>query len=184
MLKTYRIYFLAFIAGLSACTADEVTINQPPSTELDGKYNWQSTVISKPVDLDLDGNSSTNFIAETHLREDTMHVYFLWLETIEHSIEDRKFYDQRIFLWSPLSNLVSIEGKDLFTAYGLTNLLAKYKFSQQTKTIDIIGNLGSGYVDSVRLINNTILEVKYRQYFYTSNGWEELSLTSAYMRAE
>lgn len=184
MRKTYRIYFLAFIAGLSACTADEVTINQPPSTELDGKYNWQSTVVSKPVDLDFDGNFSVNLIEEAHLREDTMHVFFLQLETVEHSIEDRKFYDQRMFLWSPLSNVVSIDNKYSHTAYGLAGILAKYRYYSSKNQIDILGSLAGGNVDSARLIDGNILEVKYRQYFYTTNGWEELSLTSAYMRAE
>ncbi|HNR73323.1 MAG: hypothetical protein UZ12_BCD005002555 [Bacteroidetes bacterium OLB12] len=164
-----------------ACNDENLKIRETYSFELDGKYELLETASVEPVDLNFDGLFSNNILLEANQIENKERFY-LELESIRYDWEP-VFYDQRMFLWSPLPNVItSSEGVYLRTEYGYTALLAKYQFDPMKNKVDVLGNLGGGSVDAVLRTSPDTLKINYRQFFFTSNGWEELSLVSLYKR--
>lgn len=180
MLRTFSLLLFISIFGFS-CNEEAIKNEVSYSFELDGKYRLLETASVKQIDLNFDNIFSTNTLLEANQVENNAR-YFLELESIKYNWEP-VFYDQRIFLWSPLPNVfTSPEGEYLRTEYGYTGLLAKYHFDSKKNNISVLGNLGGGTVDSVARIAFDTLKVNYRQFFFTSNGWEELSLVSTYVK--
>ncbi|MBX2900538.1 MAG: hypothetical protein KF775_12860 [Cyclobacteriaceae bacterium] len=176
----FKILILIGYFSVVSCKNEE-QVEPTYSFELDGKYRLISTTTVHPVDLNFDGYFSTDLIQETNQAENKER-FFLYLESIGYNWTPT-YYDQRIFLWSPLANaILNQDGVYLRTGYGITNLLAKYRYNPQNNRVDVLGNLGGGIVDSVYRTEPDILQIHYRQYFYTTNGWEELSLISNYKK--
>jgi hypothetical protein len=177
-----NIVLLLFLSILGlACNDEELLKDITYSFELDGKYKLVETKSVNPIDLNFDNLFSTDILVEAN-EVDNKSRYYLQLESIRYDW-DPVFYDQRMFLWSPLANVfTSSDGAYLRTGYGFTALFAKYRFDPIKNKVEITGNLGGGIVDTVERIDADTLKISYRQFFYTTNGWEELNLVSIYKR--
>lgn len=180
----FRKFFSLFCLSILSLACEDSDIKKKViySFELDGKYELIETRSAKPVDLNLDDTFSHDILLESNQIENKARFY-VELESIKYDWEPT-FYDQRVFLWSPLANVfTSTDGAYLRTEYGYTALLAKYHFDEEKNLVAVLGNLGGGSVDSIVRIGNDTLKISYRQFFYTSNGWEELLLISNYGKA-
>jgi len=177
-----NLLFVGMIAGCIACRDNNVKpVEPPPSTSLDGMYDVISITCDYPVDLDRDGNPSVDLLAETH-EADHASRYYLELNTeIYHW--DPDYYDQRIFLWIPFTNVFHDDaGNFLEVKYGFTNLLAKYRYNETTRQVTILGNLGGGEVTGAQVISDDSVEIYFTASFFTRQGWEVLPLKGVYKR--
>jgi hypothetical protein len=184
-MKKIRNNFLlavGMIVGCIACRDNDVKpVEPPPSTKLDGIYDVISITCDYPVDLDRDGNFNVDLFAETHEAINMSRYYVEFNTEIYHW--DPDYYDQRIFLWIPFTNVFHDEdGNFLDVKYGFTNLLAKYRYNESTRQVIILGNLGGGEVIGVHVFSDDSLEIYFTGSFFTDKGWEVLPLTGLYER--
>ena len=170
------------MVGCMACRDNDVKVVEPlPSTKLDGLYDVVSMTCDYPVDLDRDGNTSVDLFAETHEATHASRYYVELNTEIYHW--DTDYYDQRIFLWIPFTNVFHDEaGNFLDVKYGFTNLLAKYRYNESTRQVTILGNLGGGEVTGAHVFSDDSLEIYFTASFFTRKGWEVLPLKGVYKR--
>jgi hypothetical protein len=175
--------FIIVIGALlfSACTEENVKpTEEAPSLKLDGKYDLVSLTSTVAVDLDRNGISSFDILAETDEAKN-INRYFLELSTVVYNWET-KYYDQIIDVWVPYTNVISDEqGEYLNSGYGFTKLLANYRYAEETNKVEVWNNLGEGEVLSVEVVDDSLIKVTFAQSYYTKD-WVELTITGTYKR--
>lgn len=176
-----RILQIVTLASCVACNDPEPQVVEPPSMKLDGTYVVQSIVSDNPVDLDHDGVFGVDLLEETHETVNSSRYYVVFSTSVYHWEPD--FYDQQIFLVRPLANVFrDVEGAVTEIRYGFTNLLSQYRFDESTREVTVWRNLGSGDVMGVRMLSDEMLEITFSANYFTSRGWEVLSLKGIYKR--
>ena len=176
-MKKY-ISLITFIILLQSCGKNEV---QPKpvteySTKLDGKYKLLTINSTHAVDLNRDGISSTDLKTEITDLSDSI-KFFLELKTTYYYIPY-----QEIDQWLPLSNeITDNNGKFLEVLYGFKNLFSRYNYDEKTGKIKIIP-VGTLEILSAELLENNKLKITSQMHFYTTNGWELLTLVSIYQK--
>ena len=181
-MKRYLLWLALIFLACAACTNDDAQLpDPPPSTKLDGVYDVVSIICDYPVDLDRDGTSSVDLLAETHEAENASRYYTEFKTEIYHWQPD--FYHQQIDLWIPFTNVFKDEaGNFQDVKYGFTNLLATYRYDETTDQVFFKRNLGNGEVVGGRLISEDTLSIQFKAYFYSTKGWETLPLNGIYKR--
>ena len=165
----------------ASCNEDEVPKEKNYSTKLDGKYDLVSMICETDVDLDHDGVFSNDIMNETH-EEINMERYLLEIQT--HIVDETKRNDvQVIKLWAPYTNVFSDDnGKFLYTAYSYTNMDVKYEYLEGSNSINTWNPLGEGEILSAKTTKDGGITVRFKQIYYTTNGWEKLIINSTYKK--
>lgn len=179
------IWVIIFV--LSACKQEEIYPNEEfvfenASRKLDGIHDLVDMTSETVVDLDGDGISSHDILLEAHEWENSKR-YFLEFETVSLDVNSNLHY-QKMFLWTLYPHVIAdIQGNYLYTGYSYTNLLARSRFHEVESRIEIKnGSLGQGEILSALLRNDGTIRIRFLQRFYTSKGWETLTINSTYKK--
>ncbi len=176
-MKNY-FYIILLVLASVACN-NKKNIAEPErvySTKLDGKYFLLEIHATQPVDINFDGQYSTDMRQEVEEFNQT-EKYLLEFSTYPSNFIPTQNIDQ----WMPNSTVItnSSNGEFIRVDYGLRNLLAGYFFDEPTQRIDVINSYN---IREARLIAEDTIEIKSELSFYTSNGWENLYLTATYKK--
>lgn len=175
-------WVFCFLFFLFAC-GNEVELENIHSTTLEGKYDLIRMESENPVDLDRDGNFSLDIMTEIAKSTKIPHTYFLEISEIIYLQEPQHRDHHQINLWAPHSNVFSDDqGNYLYTAYGLGNVISQYHYSEKANLITLKNNGGEGVMLSAKSMSNRVIRIQYIQSYYTTNGWERLTITSTYKR--
>lgn len=153
-----------------------------PSRELDGKYDVISLISEIPVDLDRNGNFSTDILQETKLQSDSL-KYFLQLSTIRLNGDNELFY-QKVYMWVPQTGIfVDDKGTYIATGYGVSGIFGYYRYYSDNGVIKIVGETvcPAGMILNAKLVNGNLL-LNFKQFYYTSKGWEEINIVGTYTK--
>jgi len=184
-LKTGVIFLIAI--SLFGCQkeivfpADEKVFANP-SRELDGKYDVIGLKSEKPVDLDGDSIFSSDILKEANLQSDSA-KYFMELITGKVGGEENLYY-QQVYLWIPQTGIfVDDAGNYLSTGYAVSRIFGYVRYYNATKILKIVEKTVSraGTVLDAKLVDEQIV-VTFQQFYYTSIGWEELTILGTYKR--
>lgn len=184
-LKTGVIFLIAI--SLFGCQkeivfpADEKVFANP-SRELDGKYDVIGLKSEKPVDLDGDSIFSSDILKEANLQSDSA-KYFMELITGKVGGEENLYY-QQVYLWIPQTGIfVDDAGNYLSTGYAVSRIFGYVRYYNATKILKIVEKTvnRAGTVLDAKLVDEQIV-VTFQQFYYTSIGWEELTILGTYKR--
>lgn len=190
MLKYLRTSIILLIAPFFYGCDNEVVIPTVgdekvftnPSRELDGKYDVISLITEKLVDLDRDGKFSYNILREANLQNDSL-KYFAQLSTIKLAGGDKMFY-QQVYMWVPTTGIfVDDKGTYLSTGYAVSGILGYFRYYSNTGVIKLVEKAynPAGIILDAKLVNGK-LTLTIKQWYYTTNAWEELIVTGTYQR--
>ena len=178
IMKNYFFIALISIMFLQACKKNDGQIPKPLesySTKLDGKYKLLNIFTTVPVDLNRDGIFSTDLTIEVPFIKDT-NKFYLQFSTTQYSIP-YQIIDQ----WVPLANVfIDTKGNYLKTEYGFINLNSRYSYDESKNLIKIIP-LSLGII-SAELMEDNKIKITSEKTFYTTKGWEMLTLVATYKR--
>ncbi len=156
-----------------------------PSFKIDGNYDVFQFNSEKAVDLNLDGKFSFDVLAETDEWSNSDRYFLQFItEPMTYGEVNPSLFIPKIFLWVPFPGIISETdaGNYLYTTYSFANLLARCKYLEKENLIQIKnGNLGEGQIISAFVLDD-VIRVKFIQSYYTSNGWEKLTINAAYKR--
>ncbi len=190
-MKSKFFLIVIFIVFAFSCNPEEVKPEEVHSKKLEGFYYPVTMTSEIAVDLDRDGNFSNDIIAEIsksvqnpnpHSFTDP-HRYFMEISEVIYIQEPIHRDHHQIKFWLPKTTVFLNDlGEYQYSGYGPSNAISQYKYYEDINMIKIVSLNGEGELISAQVLQNGGISLKFKQSYYTTKGWERLTITSTYNR--
>jgi hypothetical protein len=174
------IFLFFMITSFQACKNDSPEPEKEIvySTKLDGNYDLITIYSTVAVDIDRDGISNTDMQVEIPVFE-KKDVYYLRFYTTMSSART----DQYIIQYLPNANVISdLQGNFLGVSHALTNLFSFCYYQEDINKITVQSFTGGRTILSAEVLEEGKLKIISKLNFYTTNGWELLTLVATYQK--
>ncbi len=192
MKYTFQLHlFIIFLVFTFGCNPEKVAPKDEHSKKLEGFYYPVSMICEIAVDLDRDGNFSNDIIAEisksiqnpnSHSFKDP-HRYFMEINEVIYLQDPIHRDHHQINFWLPKTTVFLNDlGEYQYSGYGSSNAISQYIYNEDIDLIKIVTVDGEGELISARVLENGGIRLKFKQSYYTTKGWERLTINSIYQR--
>lgn len=184
-MKTSLLLLLAIVATLTSCNESEIVLHEDAfllHERFHGKYKIVTSTSNKAVDINKDGQASTDLLQE---------ISFLSDAELELRIPVPGYNtDGSLFLFTQFwqQQFLTTVNSDTVANYAVQGVVRYFRLSQNVDEILVAPDQYQVDLklfplpDEVTIESNGYIKVVMQKLLYTSEGWKSVNITTLYKR--